>query len=87
MDYQAEIKKIKQRNTRVEADKAWETSLTRKIVIFFLTYLLMVLFMYVSHIERPWINAIIPSFAFLLSTLTLPFIKSYWIKKYVKRIK
>jgi len=33
-----EIEKIKGRNRRVEADKAWETSLTRKILIAVLTY-------------------------------------------------
>jgi len=30
---EAEIKKIHGRNKRVEADKAWETSWTRKLII------------------------------------------------------
>lgn len=34
-----EIEQIKQRNARVESDKAWETSLFRKILIAVLTYI------------------------------------------------
>ena len=41
-----EIKKIKQRNDKVEADKAWETSNFRKIIIAILTYFVIVLFFY-----------------------------------------
>lgn len=76
------IRAINKRNKRVEADKAWETSIIRKIVISLLTYLVVVLFMYISDISRPWVNAVVPSVGFILSTLTLPFIKKWWIKKY-----
>ena len=31
----------------------------------------------------PWLNAIVPSIAFLLSTLTLPFFKKLW-QKYLR---
>ena len=76
------VQLILDRNQRVETDKAWETSLFRKLIIVTLTYLLMVLFMYVADIIMPWVNAIVPSFAFLLSTLSLSFIKKWWVKKY-----
>ena len=33
MDLEKEIEQIKQRNKKVELDKAWETSWTRKICI------------------------------------------------------
>ena len=33
MDLEKEIKKIQERNKRVELDKAWETSWTRKYVL------------------------------------------------------
>ena len=36
-DLENEIENIKQRNKRVELDKAWETSWTRKICICILT--------------------------------------------------
>ncbi len=38
-----EIAEIKKRNQRVEADKAWETSWTRRILVLVLTYLVMVI--------------------------------------------
>lgn len=76
-----EINLIKERNKRVEADKAWETSIMRRILLILFTYLSIGLYMYVIRIDKPWLNAIIPSIGFLLSTLTLPFFKGYWLKK------
>ena len=84
MNIEKELSLIKDRNRRVELDKAWETSFARKIVILVLTYCIIVLFMYVSHIVKPWLNAIVPTIGFFLSTLTLPFIKKWWIKKHFK---
>jgi hypothetical protein len=71
---------IENRNARVETDKAWETSLTRKIILILFTYLSVGLYMSAISVDRPWQNAIIPSLGFLLSTLTLPFFKSLWVK-------
>jgi hypothetical protein len=49
MNYlQKQIDEIKDRNSRVEIDKAWETSWTRKISIAMLTYCVVVLFFYFS---------------------------------------
>lgn len=69
------VEVIELRNERVEVDKSWEISWVRKIVIVVLTYFVVVLFLYSAEIPRPWINAIVPSIGFFLSTLTLPFIK------------
>lgn len=76
---------IEARNKKVEADKAWETSWTRRFLILGLTYLIIVLFMYMSEIDRYWINAIVPSVGFWLSTLTVPFAKKWWLKKHQSR--
>ncbi len=75
-----EILNIKKRNIRVELDKAWETSLTRKVVILLLTYIVVVIVFIVIGLPSPFLNAIIPSLAFVLSTLTLNPIKKIWIK-------
>jgi hypothetical protein len=75
-----EIKKIQERNKRVETDKAWETSWTRKIIITILTYIVMVIFFYFAILPKPFLNAIVPTIAFLLSTLTFSALKSIWIK-------
>jgi len=73
-----EVEQIKIRNKRVEVDKAWETSGTRKLFLIIFTYLSIGIYMWVIGVSEPWLNAVIPSIGFLLSTLTLPFIKKYW---------
>ncbi len=77
---QKEIEQIKARNQRVEKDKAWETSTVRKISVAILTYLTVLLFFIVIKVENPLINAIVPTLGFLLSTMSLPFIKKLWLK-------
>ena len=79
-----EIRHIKQRNKRVEMDKAWETSKTRTVTISLMMYLVLGLFLSASWIPYPWLNAIIPTLAFFLSTLSLPFFKDFWKKKIYK---
>jgi preprotein translocase subunit SecF len=79
-----EIQKIKERNKKVEIDKAWETSLTRKILIAILTYAVIVIFFYFAGLPKPFINSIVPALAFILSTLSLSFFKKLWIKYYKK---
>jgi sterol desaturase/sphingolipid hydroxylase (fatty acid hydroxylase superfamily) len=81
MNVEKEIKELKNRNVRVEKDEAWEVSKTRKIVIAILTYLTIVLFFMAMNLPSPFVNAIVPTIGFLLSTLALPFIKNFWVKK------
>jgi len=74
------ILKIEKRNQQVEINKAWETCWTRKIILIIFTYLSIGLYMSAIKVTNPWLNAITPSLGFLLSTLTLPFFKTLWIK-------
>ena len=74
------LSKIEQRNQKVEIDKAWETSVTRKISIAIFTYLAVSIYFMVIQIDRPFINAVVPTCGFLLSTLSLPFIRRIWEK-------
>jgi len=72
------IEKLENRNKRVEADKAWETSWSRRLSIMTLTYLVVVVYLrFVIHIN-PWLNALVPVTGFFLSTLTLSFLKQRW---------
>ena len=80
-DLEKRIEVIEARNKRVELDKAWEISTFRRLLIVALTYLVMAAFMYASDIDRPFINALIPAAGFGLSTLTISYIKDWWIKK------
>lgn len=79
-----EIEKLKSRNKRVEGDKAWETSYVRRALLMLFTYLAIALYMYIVKIPQPWLNAIVPTVGFMLSTLTLPFFKKQWLKYYRK---
>lgn len=79
-----EISEIKERNARVEIDKAWETSISRKILIATLTYFVVVLLFHFMWNERPFVNAIIPTIWYLLSTLSIPIFKKIWIDKFYK---
>ena len=47
-----EIKEIKERNKRVELDKKWETSLTRKVCIAILTYIVVVIYSYMDSVPK-----------------------------------
>jgi len=80
-----EIKRIHERNARVEMDKAWEISFFRKIVIAILTYFVIVLFFIFAELQKPFINAIVPSVGFLLSTLSLSVFKKIWFKYFYKK--
>ncbi|MBI2666200.1 hypothetical protein HYX13_01165 [Candidatus Woesearchaeota archaeon] len=76
-----EVLQIKERNQRVEADKAWETSLERKVLIALLTYFVVVLFFWIAGLSKPFVNALVPTIGFVLSTLTLSFAEKWWIKR------
>ena len=76
-----EILKIKERNKRVELDKAWETSLTRKICICVLTYIVVVIYSTVINKTRSiWLSSLVPVIGFTLSTLSLKLVRNIWEK-------
>ena len=60
-----EIKLIKERNLRVEANKAWEVSKTRKVLIAIFTYIVIVLFFWSMGLPSPFVNAIVPTLGFV----------------------
>ncbi|MBI5412494.1 hypothetical protein HZA43_05010 [Candidatus Peregrinibacteria bacterium] len=83
-DLSSRLASIEARNARVEADKAWETSWFRKIVIAGLTYLVVALFFVVAKLPNPWANAVVPTLGFTLSTLTMPLFKRLWMEWFYK---
>ena len=78
----ARVRKIEERNRRVEADKAWETSYTRRFLLVLFTYLAIGLYLQAIGLPNAWLAAIVPSVGFMLSTLTLPFFKRVWLKRH-----
>jgi len=81
MDLEKEISEIKARNVRVENDKAWESSWFRRLVITLITYFIASFWLAMIKVENFWLNAFVPTGGYLLSTLTIPVIKSWWVKK------
>lgn len=75
------IEGIIDRNKRVEADKAWETSWTRRFFIAFITYGTAGLFLLLIGNQDALINALVPTGGYFLSTLSLPWMKNWWLKK------
>ena len=81
----AEIAAIKERNAKVESDKSWETSWSRKFVIFILTYGAIIIYFYAAGLPNPFVNSLVPALAFVISTLSLPFFKNYWARHIYKK--
>lgn len=79
------ILEIRERNKRVEADKAWETSFTRRASIAVLTYCVALVIMYFLGVENIYFSALIPTGGYILSTLSLPVIKQHWLTRYHNR--
>ncbi len=82
---QAEIETIIKRNKRVEADKAWENSWSRRLMIAGGTYLIVAIDLLILDVPHNWLHAIVPSGAYLISTLTLPVMKRVWTDKFYKK--
>ena len=81
MDFKFEIEEIKKRNKRVELDKAWETSLTRKLCICVLTYLVVITYSYlIRNYDNILLSSLVPVIGFTLSTLSLKYIRKIWEK-------
>ena len=82
MNIEERIKKIEERNKRVELDKKWETSWTRKICIMILTYIVVIIYSYViSKYSNIFLSSLVPVIGFTLSTLSLNLVRKLWEKK------
>lgn len=79
-----ELKAIKERNQRVEAEKAWEQSFFRKVLILISTYVIAGIVFLIIGVEHPWRNALIPTIAYFVSIQSLPLVKKRWIVHYLK---
>ena len=76
-----EIQKIKLRNQKVELDKAWETSFTRRICICVLTYIVVIIYSYiVRNYDNIFLSSLVPVIGFTLSTVSLKYVRKIWEK-------
>ena len=82
MNIEERIKKIEDRNKRVELDKKWETSWTRRICIMIITYIVVIIYSYViSKYTNIFLSSLVPVIGFTLSTLSLKYIRKIWENK------
>lgn len=81
-ELERQIIEIKERNKRVELDKKWETSYTRRIFIMVLTYFVVVIYsLMIQNTNSIWLSSLVPVIGFLLSTLSLKVIRKIWEKR------
>lgn len=79
-DMEKRVRAIEERNKKVEQDKAWEISFMRKCLLVLFTYVAIGAYLQVIAVVRPWLSAIVPALAFSISTLTMPYCKTLWLK-------
>lgn len=81
----AALHAIHERNKKVEIQKAWETSRTRRVFIAGMTYATAFLYMWQGLGEPAhdaFMHAFVPMGGYLLSTFGLPMIKERWIQRF-----
>ena len=79
MNLEKEIKNIQERNKKVELDKAWETSWTRRICIMILTYIVVIIYSYfIREYNNIFLSSLVPVIGFALSTLSLKLVRKIW---------
>ena len=66
---------------RIEADKAWEMSVYRRMIITGATYLTAAFLLWSVGNAQFWLNAAVPAGGYILSTLSLPWLKEQWMRK------
>lgn len=76
-----EINVLKERNSRVEAEKAWEISYTRMFFVAFITYVVAAGVLYVLGTPKFLLGALVPAAGYILSMQSLPAIKRWWMKR------
>lgn len=82
MDYDEEITQLKERNSKVELNKKWETSITRRATIGIITYFCVVLFCSLMNFDgNIWLTSLVPVIGFFLSTFSLNIVRKFWEKK------
>ncbi len=79
MNVEEEIREIKIRNARVEADKKWEISWTRRLAICALTFIVVLVYNFFIIQKANFVLAsAVPVIGFFLSTLSLGYIRKVW---------
>lgn len=83
MKTDAKIQNIESRNAKVEADKAWELSWSRRVIIALSTYGIIAGYLCFLGLETQdaFLHTLVPALAYMLSTISLPIFKTFWIER------
>ena len=85
-EIEQKIKNIEERNKRVELDKKWENSWTRKICIMVLTYIVVIIYSFlIRNYDNILLSSLVPVIGFTLSTLSLKLVRKIWEKKFISK--
>ncbi|MGE3624396.1 MAG: hypothetical protein AB7H77_11075 [Bdellovibrionales bacterium] len=76
---------IEERNRRVEYDKAWEVSWTRRGAVALVIYGCGVVLLNILGHDGIWKHALVPVMGYFLSTLSLPALKKIWVVRQIKQ--
>ena len=76
-----EIASIRERNFEKDISKRFESSFLRVAVIMVVTYGIVFGYLYFLEVNKPELNAIVPTLGFNLSTWSLSFVKTCWLKR------
>lgn len=85
-ELEKEIEKLKERNVRVDADKAWEVSGFRIFSIAIITYIAAAGFLALIGVGVYFLSALVPVLGYLLSVQSLPLVKKWWIGNFLKKL-
>lgn len=83
-EIEKQLEIIKQRNARVEANKAWEASRVRIASICLVTYIFACVLLWPLGAEKFWLDALVPPLGFFLSTRSIRLVKRWWIASQYK---
>ena len=77
-ELESQMRDVLARNHKVDGNKAWETSRARLFAVTVVTYVTMILVFTVLESSRPFLDALVPTTGFFLSTLSLPLVRRAW---------
>ena len=81
MELENKVKELEEKNRQLEYEKAWETSLTRKIYLMIGIYIIVITYSYViKKFNNIFLSSLIPVIPFALSNSSLKIIRKIWEK-------
>ena len=75
---EARVAALERRSREKDADKYWETSWARFLLVCALTYASLALYMWAAGIDPVWVNAVVPAAAYAISATSFEPLRRVW---------